>query len=345
MWLSSCAHGFWFCAGCQPRFAEAGLDGLVQFEDTTNFTLANSSIVGINAAKSSNILNFVNTSRITVTDFSSRECNVSGFVLAFDNYNAYEADSLVTVEASQFSDSAAGSIGIFNHSASIRDSTFNSISVYGHLSSTIWHVNQDDSRLEVSNCSFTNLVNNNGVPAIHVARADMYISTSSFINCTAGFAVVHIDNDPLLNGSYNSNETVTVESSVFANCNASNGNSVLYHLGKDLTPHQQLNVYNSVFRNNIAAIGGAVTVLAVGFAEVVGCTFEENASLGGLGALYAYGWPEQASAISPCYSFLSPFGSTCLQTPCTPPLPPAPAPLLFAMPPASYLTPCSCSAV
>ena len=267
----------------------------MQFENIANLTLANSNLLGVNATDSLNIISFVNTSTANIDGWSSTRC-IAGDVLWFQNNNAYEAGSLVTVADAHFSDSSGGSIGISNHSASIRNSTFNNISGDGRLDSAIYHDNLDDARLEVLDCTFTNLVNNAYAPAIMVRRADLYLARSSFVNCTAGFAVVFIDNDELLAGGFNSNETATVESCLFENNSASNGSSVLYHLGKDQFPFQQLNVYNSMFRGNTAAMGGAVTLLAVGFAEVVGCTFEDNASIGGLGAVYNYGWPEQASA-------------------------------------------------
>lgn len=277
---------------------DVGLSGLIQFDNIANLTLTNSNILGVNVSTPSNVVHFVNTSTVTVTDLSSRECEVSGFILYFENNNAYEAGSLVSIQASHLSDSSSGGVGISNHSVSIRDSTFDNISSDNRLTSAITHQNYDDSHLEVSNCSFLNLANSDWVAAIKIARADMYIDASTFINCTAGFAVVFIDNYPLLAGGYNRNETVTVENCNFEDCNATNGLSVLYHLGKDMFPYQQLNVYNSIFRSNTASMGGAITLLAVGFADIVGCTFEENASLGGLGALYAYGWPEQASVVS-----------------------------------------------
>lgn len=110
------------------------------------------------------------------------------------------------------------------------------------------------------NCTFVN-VNAEGTAAVVVAlHANAVLQSSQFVNCSASYAVVVVESVPLLNGSFAFNETLTVDDCHFLDC--SGVQSVLYMLGKDEDPTQQLNVFNSRFHSNSAYYGAAITTFA-----------------------------------------------------------------------------------
>lgn len=159
--------------------------------------------------------------------------------------------------------------------------------------SPLKHNNTDGSFLSVSNCTFSNIQSFGSVDgyALGVWRPGMLLTDTSFTNCSSQYSIVYIGNDPVINGSWLANETATVDGCTFTNNSAEQ--ATLYHLGKDTSPTQQMNLYNSKFVGNEAYYGAAVTAFAVRTIQVVACTFESNYAVWGLSAFYVYGWVEQ----------------------------------------------------
>lgn len=177
----------------------------------------------------------------------------------------------------------------------VKDTVFDSlIAAQGStVSPVLYHNNTDGSFLSVHNCTFTNLqsLGEHAPSVVASLRSSATITNTSFVNCTASYAVVYIGNQPLQSGTYLSNETTTLDGCTFLHCTAVQG--ALYHLGKAAHPLQRLNLYNNKLIGNTASYGGAVTTFAVGTVQVVACNFEANYAVWGLSAFYVYGWSNQ----------------------------------------------------
>ena len=291
-----------------PNF-ESLSNQLVWFNSTnvTKLTIGNSRLVNINMSSDSSVLFFVDTNQVVVDNLVTSGCACAA-VLTFFNYNAALSGSLVQLQGSKFGSAPAGGIYITNHSLSVRDTVFDSLSGIG----AIYHNNMDGSKLEVTSSNFTNLQGSSG-SAISLTRADMVVSQSHFDFCS-GESVVSINAQSSLVGQGYVNETVTIDGCSFVNNSATQ--SVVDMTGFEGELQQVMHVYNSNFTGNTAnQMGGAVNLFSVRNVTVQGCRFEQNAAQTGLGALYVYGSLAQVTLLIVRDSFFLANNGTSLSQP------------------------------
>ncbi|KAL0042507.1 hypothetical protein WJX79_001789 [Trebouxia sp. C0005] len=201
---------------------------------------------------------------------------------------------ITPVQSSAFSNSSSGAFHVVWQHLTIKNTTFDNLEATS-ADATLHHNNTDGSFLAIDNCTFSNIysLGNNLSVLVGIARPNMLMTNTQFIDCTASFAVVNIRKLPLFNGSYLANETATIDGCSFANCSASQG--VLYMLGDNTMPAQQMNLYHSKFVGNQGFYGGAVTLFAVSVVQVFDCLFQDNYAMWGLSAFYVYGWVQQVT--------------------------------------------------
>ena len=262
-------------------------DQLVLFNDTRNLTLGDSQLINVNNTDLSAIIHFQNTTSVTVDKLVTYGCS-SGYVLQFDDLISDLSGSLVQLQRSNFSNAPAGGITVGNHSLTVQDTTFDTLTT---TQFAINHDNTDGATLNVSNCSFNNVVS-----AINLSQARLILTNSYITNSGGDYAVVVIYSGGDV-GVDNTNQTVTIDNCYFLYNSAEQG--VVYMLGYDKEPQQTTNIYNSVFYQNYGfSLGGAVTLSAVGTVNIQGCVFQENRARTGLGAVYAYGYETQVTSLT-----------------------------------------------
>ena len=268
---------------------------LLLFQHVNNVTLHDSSLSGISVPGLGSIVNFSNSSNITVSNLTSYGC-VADQILTSTSTQA-QTNSQFWVLSSCFSKSYAGAISVVWQHLTLKDSTFDGLIAAENSSveTIVHHNNTDGSFLVIDNCTFANIqsLGNNMSVAVSTTRPQLMMTGSRFINCSASYAVVNIRQMPLMNGSYLANETATIVGCSFINCSSVQG--ALYMLGENSNPTQQMNLYHSVFTGNQASYGSAVTLFAVGTVQVVGCLFNNNYATRGLSAFYVYGWVQQVT--------------------------------------------------
>lgn len=262
---------------------------LLEFVNVDNITLGSSQFINVNMTHLGYIATFTNTSTALVDQLTSYGCT-NWIALCFANSIEAAPNSLVKIQSSQFHDTMAGAALVEYHNLTIQDSTFTNV----NSTDPLIYINDDSSHLEMSNCTFENVVTpEEGPPSssiIAVLRSDVTITNSSFINCSANYAVLSISNDPItstdpaLNGTWLANETVTIDGCTFYD--NFGFQAPIYMLGKDTNPTQTLNIYNSNFTDNAGYVGAAVTAFAVGTVQISNCIFEANEALSGMGAIY-----------------------------------------------------------
>ena len=267
--------------------------GLIVFKNASNVTLEDSRLINIQGLDLNSIVTFTSCANVTVSNMTSYGCEAWQVLASFNK--PQDPSSLFLVQASRFTSSESGGIYVTYHNLTVRDTVFDSLvaSINSTADTVLHHDNTDGSFTTIENCTFSNTqsLGKYSSSAVGIFRPNLLISHSRFINCTAAYAVVNIMNFPLLNGSYPANGTATIESCTFQGNKATQ--SCLYMIGKESTPTQQLNLYNSRFVGNTANYGAAVTSFAVGTVQVVSCVFEANFAAWGLSALYVYGWVQQ----------------------------------------------------
>ena len=262
-------------------------DQLVLFNDTRNLTLADSQLINVNNTALSAIIYFQNTTSVIVDSLVTYGCS-SGYVLQIGDLSSDLSGSLVQVQRSNFSNAPAGGITVGNHNLTVRNTTFDTLTT---TQFAINHDNTDGATLQVSNCSFNNVVS-----AIYLSQAHLILTDSSITDSGGDYAVVAIYSGAE-SMSDNTNQTVTIDNCQFLGNGADQG--VLYMLGYDKDPQQTVNIYNSVFYQNYGySLGGAVTLFAVGTVNIQGCLFQENRARTGLGAVYAYGYELQVTSLT-----------------------------------------------
>ncbi len=254
--------------------------------------------MNLNITGLESIITFLDSANTTVTNLTANACNAT--VILSTNNTAPGGNSHFLVQSSNFSNSAAGAINGYWHNLTVIDTVFDNLVAANNTNTypALRHNVTDGSLLTVHNCTFSNIqcFSNHSAYAVGVPRAALMLTDTQFTNCSSQYSIVNINNDPLINGSWLANETVTVYGCTFTNNSAEQAQ--LYLLGKDLHPSQQMNLYNSRFVGNQALYGAAVTIFAVGTIQVVACTFENNYAIWGLSAFYVYGWVEQLTYFS-----------------------------------------------
>ena len=262
-------------------------DQLVLFNDTRNLALADSQLINVNNTALSAIIYFQNTTSVIVDSLVTYGCS-SGYVLQIGDLSSDLSGSLVQVQRSNFSNAPAGGITVGNHNLTVQNTTFDTLTT---TQFAINHDNTDGATLQVSNCSFNNVVS-----AIYLSQAHLILTDSSITDSGGDYAVVAIYSGAE-SMSDNTNQTVTIDNCQFLGNGADQG--VLYMLGYDKDPQQTVNIYNSVFYQNYGySLGGAVTLFAVGTVNIQGCLFQENRARTGLGAVYAYGYELQVTSLT-----------------------------------------------
>ena len=262
-------------------------DQLVLFNDTRNLTLADSQLINVNNTALSAIIYFQNTTSVIVDSLVTYGCS-SGYVLQIGDLSSDLSRSLVQVQRSNFSNAPAGGITVGNHNLTVQNTTFDTLTTTQYA---INHDNTDGATLQVSNCSFNNVVS-----AIYLSQAHLILTDSSITDSGGDYAVVAIYSGAE-SMSDNTKQTVTIDNCQFLGNSADQG--VLYMLGYDKDPQQTINIYNSVFYLNYGySLGGAVTLFAVGTVNIQGCLFQENRARTGLGAVYAYGYELQVTSLT-----------------------------------------------
>ena len=262
-------------------------DQLVLFNNTRNLTLGDSQLIIVNNTALSAIVLFQNTTSVIVDNLVTYGCS-SDYVLQFDDLSSGLSGSLVQLHRSNFSNAPAGGIAIGNRNLTVQDTTFDTLTTtqFG-----INHNNIDGTTLNVSNCSFNNVVS-----AIKLSRAHLMLTDSQITDSGGGYAVVAIYSGSE-SMSDSTNQTVTIDNCQLLGNGAEQG--VLYMLVYAQDPQQAINFYNSVFYQNTGSeLGGAVTLFAVGTVNIQGCIFRENRARTGLGAVYAYGCETQVTSFT-----------------------------------------------
>lgn len=285
-------------AGFTPNFTASqpsNKTALITFLHADNATLEDSRLINISITGLGSIVTFINSTNATISNLTSYNCDVP--LIVTSSNLAGDINSTFLVQNSHFSDAPSGGVSVTYQNFTVRDTVFDRIVAAPDSTSgqVLHHDNSDGSFLSVHNCTFQNIQSEGEHAPVVVAsyRASLSITDSQFNNCTASYAVVYIDNQPLLSGGYLTNETATIDGCTFVACTAVQG--AVYHLGKDAHPVQRLNLYNSQFMSNKASYGGAVTTFAVGTVQVVACVFEGNYATWGLSAFYVYGWSDQVT--------------------------------------------------
>lgn len=283
-------------AGVAPNFtASQGTikPSLIAFPNASNVTLEDSRLLNIQGFDLNSIVNFRSCTNITVSNLISYGCEAWQILSSFNT--AQDPNSLFLVQSSIFGSSISGGIYVTYHNLTVRDTVFDKLvqPLNSSLDTVLHHDNTDGSFTTIHNCTFSNLqsLGKYTPSSVGIFTANLLISNSTFANCTAFFSIVNIGNLPLLNGSYLSNGSATIDGCMFVGNNAFQ--SSVYMIGKEDNPTQQLNLYNTRFTGNMANYGGAVTTFAVGTVQVVGCVFEDNLAAWGLSAFYVYGWVQQ----------------------------------------------------
>ena len=279
--------------GVTPNFTlsqQTTKPGLIVFKNASNVSLEDSRLINIQGLDLNSLVTFTSCVNVTVSNMTSYGCEAWQVLARFNK--PQDTSSLFLVQASSFTSSESGSIYVIYHNLTVKDTVFDSLATFGN-STVLHHDNTDGSFTTIENCTFSNTqsLGEYSSSAVGIFRPNLLISHSRFINCIAAHAIVDIMNFPLLNGSYPANGTATIEGCTFYGNKASQ--SCLYMIGKESTPNQQLNLYNSRFVGNTANYGAAVTTFAVGTVQVVACVFEANFAAWGLSALYVYGWVQQ----------------------------------------------------
>lgn len=277
-------------AGLHPTFGP--YEQLVLFNDTTNLTLGDSQLINVNNTALLAIVIFQNTTSVLVDNLVTYGCS-SSYVLQFDYLISDLSGSLVQLQRSNFSNAPAGGIMVGNHSLTVQDTTFDTLTT---TQSAINHDNTDGATLSVSNCSFNKIVAaSDSASAITLSQARLSLTDSSITNCkvTYGVVVIYSGGDSVSNST---SQTVTINNCHFLYNRA--GQGVVYMLGYDKDPQQTMNIYDSSFAQNYGDLGGAVTLFAVGTVNIEGCRFQENRAWTGLGAVYAYGYELQVTSLT-----------------------------------------------
>ncbi len=277
-------------AGLHPTFGP--YEQLVLFNDTTNLTLGDSQLINVNNTALLAIVIFQNTTSVVVDNLVTYGCS-SSYVLQFDYLISDLSGSLVQLQRSNFSNAPAGGIMVGNHSLTVQDTTFDTLTT---TQSAINHDNTDGATLSVSNCSFNNIVGaSDSASAITLSQARLSLTDSSITNCEVdyGVVVIYSGGDSVSNST---SQTVTIDNCHFLYNSA--GQGVVYMLGYDKDPQQTMNIYDSFFAQNYGDLGGAVTLFAVGTVNIEGCRFQENRAWTGLGAVYAYGYELQVTSLT-----------------------------------------------
>lgn len=256
-------------------------------------TLENSRLLNINVTGLGSIVTFTNSTNATVSNLTSSGCNAWQILSSFNT--AGEVNSNFFVQNSHFTDAPSGGIYVTYQNFTVTDTVFDNLVAAPHstVDAVLHHDNTDGSFLSVHNCTFTNLQSFGKYAQVAIGsfHSSVMITDSRFINCSASYAIININDHALLNGSYKANETTTIDGCTSINCTSTQG--AVYLIGKDSQPVQRMNLYNSVFIGNTADYGGAVTLFAVATVQVVGCTFEANYAIWGLSAFYVFGWTDQ----------------------------------------------------
>ena len=266
---------------------------LIVFQHASNVTLEHSRLLNIQGLDLESIITFSSCTDTVVTNMTSFGCQAWQILSSFNKQE--DPNSLFLVQSSNISCSASGGVYVIYHDFTIADTVFDSLiqSDNSTVDTVLHHDNTDGGFSTIQNCTFSNTqsLGNYSKSTVGLYTPNSLIVNSSFINCTADYAVVAIYNFPLVNGSYSANGTATIDGCTFQGNNASQ--SPVYMIGKDSSPTQQLNLYNTKFIGNTANYGGGATAFAVGTVQVVGCLFENNFSPWGLSAMYVYGWVQQ----------------------------------------------------
>lgn len=270
----------------------------MQFSDAVNLTLGNSQLINVNNTELSAILLFTNTTSVIVDSLVTYGC-ASDYVLQFDNLVADLPTSLVQVQRSNFSSTSAGGIYVSNHSLTVEDTSFDSLSNINAYA--ILHDNTYGSNLTVSGCNFTNVSS-----AVSASQARMRLINSQVTDCGSpdgynlAYAVVTVQSDSADHSdpvNPSTEQTVLVDGCYFAGNIASQG--IIYMLGYDKSPVQTMQLYNTTFDSNYGySFGGAVTLFAVGNVTILNCTFQWNRARTGLGAVYLYGYETQVTQLT-----------------------------------------------
>lgn len=283
-------------AGVTPNFTssqETIKPGLIVFKNAHNVTLENSRLINIQGLDLDSIVTFTSCTNVTVSNLTSSGCQAQQILSSFNE--AQDPSSFFLVQSSSFASSESGGIYVTYHNLTVRDTVFDGLiaSDNSSVAAALQHDNSDGGFTTIDDCTFSNTqsLGMYGSSTVGIYRPHLLISRSRFTNCTAAYAVVNIMNLPLLDGSYPANGTATVDGCTFQGNRASQ--SCLYMIGKEYSPNQQLNLYNSRFIGNTGNYGSAVTTFAVGTVQVVACVFESNFAARGLSALYVYGWVQQ----------------------------------------------------
>lgn len=291
--LSNCLE----ISGLDPDFTPPQAShqpALITFVGTSNLTLEDSQLLDINFIQLASIISFVNTTNVTVTNLTTSGCTVNQ-VLSFTSQPIQTAQ--VLIQSSLFSNLHSGGINATYTGLTVRDSVFENMHAADNTTvlGLLHHNNTDGSALAIHNCTFSNIEFDTLHPSgvIWSARPSVTLTDSMFTNCSTQYAVVSVYAFALTNDSYLSNETVLIDRCTFSNNSATQG--ILYHLGKDSNPSQELHLYNSQFVGNSASEGSGVTAFAVGVIRVVSCEFSDNWSSNGVSAFYVYGWVEQVT--------------------------------------------------
>ncbi|KAL0055969.1 hypothetical protein WJX82_006250 [Trebouxia sp. C0006] len=248
--------------GLHPTFGP--YEQLVLFNDTTNLTLGDSQLINVNNTALLAIVIFQNTTSVLVDNLVTYGCS-SSYVLQFDYLISDLSGSLVQLQRSNFSNAPAGGIMVGNHSLTVQDTTFDTLTT---TQSAINHDNTDGATLSVSNCSFNNIVAaSDSASAITLSQARLSLTDSSITNCkvTYGVVVIYSGGDSVSNST---SQTVTINNCHFLYNRA--GQGVVYMLGYDKDPQQTMNIYDSSFAQNYGDLGGAVTLFAVGTVNIEG---------------------------------------------------------------------------
>ena len=252
-------------------------------------------MLDISVSNLGSVISFINSTNITVTNFTSYGCTAWQILSSFSS--ADTSNSHFHVQASSFTNAPSGGIYVTYGNVTVSNTVFDNLEAAPNstVDTVLHHDNTDGGFLTIRNCTFSNLQSfgTHASNTIGVFRSNLIVTNSRFVNCSAQYAVFNIGNFALLNGSYMSNETATFDNCSFVSCMSLQG--TLYMLGKASNPTQQLNLYNTQFSGNEANFGGAVTAFAVGIVQVVGCMFDNNTAKWGLSSFYVYGWVQQVT--------------------------------------------------
>ena len=274
----------------KPVFHSLG-DQLVLFNLSANTTLTldYSHIINVNADATKSIIAFSNPDQVIIDNLSTSGCLAPYILLA--SSSAAHTSSSVTLQNSYFGYASAGGISARSQNLSVHNTVFDGFTD----GDAIHHNSTGSARLEVTNCSFTDLDSAEQRCAIVLTRADARISDCNFTRCDA-WSLMSVSTETSSVQQSSANETVTVDGCTFVNNTAKL--SLAYMAGMDDDPQQSVHLYNSHFTGNHANQTGGVSLKSMKSVTAQGCTFENITVPTGLGALYVYGSAAQVTFLT-----------------------------------------------